>query len=175
MSHRDRDRRPWDRDRRQDPQHRDYRREDRGYRGPPQRRDWDQRIGRVDRQISREVSIREGELKPMPDGKKCNPLCPYFKCTKKALGVVRRDIDGRPKFVGYCNWVNDLCIGGICQFSSCEKYYLLPNGTCLYAVERYRKSGADDMLKEMEKEEKEARRLRDLISRKLGGRGYDLE
>jgi len=148
-------------------------REHRDYRGSPHHRD--QRFGRVERQVSREVSLREGELRPMPDGKKCNPLCPYFKCSKKALGVVRRDEGGRPKFVGFCNWVNDLCIGGVCQFSSCERYYLLPDGSCLYAIEQGRRSAGDDMFRELEMEEEKARRLKGLLTRKLGGRDFELE
>jgi len=151
-------------------------REDRGYRdyrGPPHQRD--QRFGRVDRQVSREVSLREGELKPMPDGKKCNPLCPYFKCSKKALGIVRRDDGGRVRFVGFCNWVNDICIGGVCQFSACEKHYLLPDGSCLYAIEQGRRSAGDDMFRELEMEEERAKRLKGLLTKKLGGRGFELE
>jgi hypothetical protein len=151
-------------------------RDHRGYRGgfqhPHQK---DQRFGRVDRHVSREVSLREGELKPMPDGKRCNPLCPYFKCSKKALDVVRRDEGGRMKFVGFCNWVNDLCIGGVCQFSGCEKFYLLPDGSCLYAIEQGRRSASEDMFREIEEEEEKAKKFRGLLSRKLGGRGFELE
>jgi hypothetical protein len=158
---------------------RPYQKDERGYRdhrgGSQQPYHRDQRFGRIDRQVSKEVSLREGELKPMPDGKKCNPLCPYFKCSKKALGITRRDDRGRIKFVGFCNWANDLCIGGICQFSACEKFYLLPDGTCLYAVEQGRRSASDDMFREIEEEEMRAKKLKGLLSRKLGGRGFELE
>ncbi|MEM2204290.1 MAG: hypothetical protein QXI22_08050 [Sulfolobales archaeon] len=174
--------RPWERDRGfRDREYRDQRRDRehgrdyRGYQYHDRRDNRDQRFGRADRRVAREVSIEEGELKPMPNGKQCNPLCPYFKCGKKAISVVRRDIGGSIKFAAFCNWVNDLCIGGVCQFASCEKFYLLPDGSCLYAVGRERRSSGDDMLKELEREEEKAKRLKGLISKKLGGKDFDLE
>ncbi len=145
-------------------------RDHQGYRG-----ERDQRFGRADRRVAREISLGEDEIRPMPNGRQCNPLCPYFRCNKKALGIVRRDVGGPAKFVAFCNWVNDLCIGGLCQLSSCEKFYLLPDNTCLYALKRERRSGEDDMMKELEEEEQRAKKLRGLISKKLGGRGFDLE
>ena len=183
MSQRDREGerpRPWDRAR----DFRDHRgRDERGYRDRGRdyrwhqdyRRDKDQRFERIERKVAREVSLREDEVRPMPDGKKCNPLCPYFRCGKKALSVVRRDMGGSIKFAAFCNWANDLCIGGVCQFASCDRFYLLPDNKCLYALERERRSSGDDMFKELEKEEEKAKRFRGLLSKKFGGRDYDLE
>jgi hypothetical protein len=86
---------------------------------------------------SREVG--EGEPKPMPLGDKCNYLCPYFRCTKKALMITMKYIKGSPSKVGYCRWVGDLCITGDCQYAYCEKRALLPGNKCAFAIRKEEK------------------------------------
>jgi hypothetical protein len=42
-------------------------------------------------------------------------------------------------------------------------------------VEQGRRSASDDMFREIEEEEMRAKKLKGLLSRKLGGRGFELE
>ncbi len=110
----------------------------------------------------------ESEPKPLPLGDKCNPLCPYFRCSKKALKIEKRYVKGMLQKVGFCMWVGDNCIAGECQFAFCEKRALLPGNKCSFAVKS--KGGGDEFEKELEKEEKEMENLTSRASRK----GLDL-
>ncbi len=134
----------------------------------------DQRFGKASRPVAREVVLREGEIEPKPNGLKCNPLCPYFRCGKRALRINKEGFGRDMKFVGFCMWVGDLCIGAVCQYAYCEKRYILPDGRCLYAVEKTRKGRSmDDMFKEIEKEEMMADKFKRTINRKYGDISYD--
>ncbi len=104
---------------------------------------------------------------PMPLGKQCNPLCPFFKCSKNALVVVNKVVKGHVQKVAMCRWIGDQCLGVKCQFAFCERRALLPDGTCAFAI-RFRESG-DEFLKEVEKESLD-NRVRDLLSRRVGRR-----
>lgn len=80
-----------------------------------------------------------GEPRPRPIGDKCNPLCPFFKCLKKALIVRTEYYRGRPIRVPMCSWIGDKCIGAKCRYAHCEKHAMLPDGRCAFAVQSRRK------------------------------------
>lgn len=123
--------------------------------------------GRGYREVAERVSLREGEIEPRPNGVYCNPLCPYFRCGKKALSYRNVRINGETRLIAYCNWVGDQCIAGSCQFAYCEKRYLLPGNKCLYAIEREKKKGAD-IFKELDQEESVAKRLQEHLKKHYG-------
>jgi hypothetical protein len=135
-------------------------------RGDP-RRDFVER-GRQFREVAEKVHIREGELEPRPAGIYCNPLCPYFRCAKRALTYRSTGAGVGTRVIAFCTWVGDQCIAGACQYAFCEKRYLLPGNKCLYAVEREKKKTSSDMFKELDKEEKEAKKLRDHLKKHYG-------
>ena len=63
----------------------------------------------------------------------CTPLCPFrsFYCTKRAL-VIKKG--SRPE--AWCAWIGDKCIGYRCQFASCTRHALMPDGRCKLLVRR---------------------------------------
>jgi hypothetical protein len=81
------------------------------------------------------IALREGEPKPRPIGDRCNPLCPYFRCMKKALQIRTEYYRGRPIKVPICTWIGDKCIGPKCRYAYCVKHAMLPDGRCLFAVQ----------------------------------------
>ncbi|MCD6209264.1 MAG: hypothetical protein DRJ46_03805 [Thermoprotei archaeon] len=100
---------------------------------------------------------------------KCTPICPFraFYCLKKALRI-RRGRDGR--LIAWCEWVNDECIGYKCQYASCTRRALLPDGTCRLLTKRKAKR-APSIEEEAAQLEAEYRKLRGKL-RKIS---YDLE
>ncbi|MEM4794856.1 MAG: hypothetical protein QW111_03045 [Ignisphaera sp.] len=106
------------------------------------------------------------DVQPKPVNGMCNPMCPLFRCTKKALMV--KLINGKP--TAFCTWVNDTCISYKCQYSSCSQRYLLPDGKCLAATKSDTQK-EDMFLKELERSE-DNKNLKNLLSRK--GFGKDL-
>ncbi len=122
------------------------------------------------RQEQRKASWKELQQKPMPIGDKCNPLCPYFRCSKRALVYVNKVVKGHVQKVAMCRWIGDECLGPKCQYAYCELGALLPDGRCAYAV-KFKKSG-DEFFQELEKENKEFdSRVKDLLSRRTGRKG----
>ncbi len=110
----------------------------------------------------------------MPIGKKCNPLCPFFRCAKRALVVTSYIMQGKPQKIAYCNWIGDTCIGYQCQFAYCEKKALLPDGTCAFAVrEEQEKKKTKDYLEELAEEDQDEIKARSILTRRLGRK--DLE
>ncbi len=105
------------------------------------------------------------ELKPMPIGRRCNPLCPFFRCSKRALVEVNKVVKGHVQKVAMCRWIGDQCLGAKCQFSFCERRAMLPDGSCAFAV-KFKESG-DEFLKELQREEIDSK-VMDLLSRKVG-------
>ncbi|MEZ0290765.1 MAG: hypothetical protein ABWJ42_06745 [Sulfolobales archaeon] len=148
---------------------RDSSREDRDKRDPVR----DDRFKKVHRDVAERAYLREGEIEPRPLGLNCNPLCPFFRCGRKALSIRSVRIGAETKVIGYCLWVGDQCIAGQCQYAYCEKRFLLPGNKCLYAIEKSKRREGLDMFKELDREEKEAKSLRDLL-KKRGGRDLDL-
>ncbi|MGB9730022.1 MAG: hypothetical protein ACP5GU_04890 [Thermoprotei archaeon] len=77
---------------------------------------------------------------------KCIPICPHFKCAKKALIIKRPEqlfngakyAETQKKMYGqlignlvyFCTWANDVCIGYRCNYAICEKRAFTPNGLC---------------------------------------------
>jgi hypothetical protein len=111
---------------------------------------------------------REGKPRPMPlpDGR-CNPLCPYFRCLKNALTIVRKPVHGRIQQIPYCRWIGDECIGGSCQYASCALKALLPDGTCLFAKEKEAKeTRLEDIEREIRAEEEAMSKVERLMKRK---------
>lgn len=96
---------------------------------------------------------RRREPRPRPIGDKCNPLCPFFRCERKALRVVRETFKGRPVRVAYCDLVGDKCIGAQCRFAACERRAMLPDGRCAFAIKaRGPSRDFEEDLIELEKE-----------------------
>jgi hypothetical protein len=75
------------------------------------------------------------EPRPKPIGDRCNPLCPFFRCSQKALRITTEHYRGRPVKVAICSLVGDRCVGSQCRFAYCEKKAMLPDGRCAFAVE----------------------------------------
>lgn len=100
------------------------------------------------------IPIEEGEPKPRPIGDKCNPLCPYFRCMKKALQIRTEYYRGRPIKTAVCTWIGDKCIGPKCRYAYCVKHAMLPDGRCLYAVQaRTKKAVATDFEEELKRKD----------------------
>lgn len=121
----------------------------------------------------KEISFREDEPKPLPLGDKCNYLCPYFRCNKKALSIQVKYVKGTPQKLGLCRWVGDTCITGDCQYAYCEKRALLPGNKCAFAVSK-KVEEEEAIEREFKKVEEEEAKLREMISKKLGRKEYDL-
>lgn len=92
------------------------------------------------------------QLRPRPIGDRCNPLCPFFKCQKRALRTTVEQYKGRPIRVPMCAWIGDKCIGASCRFAYCEKRAMLPDGRCALAVKSKRGKEFEEELMEMERE-----------------------
>ena len=119
------------------------------------------------------VQRRPEELKPIPIGKKCNPLCPFFRCGNRALTVMTKYESGKPVRIAFCRWIGDNCIGYQCQYAYCDRKALLPDGTCAFAVrEEQEKKKTKDYLEELA-EERMDEKARSILVRRLGRR--DLE
>lgn len=148
-------------------------------RGPPPRENkgdpkrGDERVGMPQRGVAERVVLREGEVEPRPNGIYCNPLCPYFRCSNRSLDIRSTRAGTDVKAVAFCRWVGDQCIAGLCQYAYCVKRYLLPGNRCLYGVERSKKRDQQDIFRELDLEEREARKLREHL-KKYSGRGLDL-
>ena len=117
-------------------------------------------------------TINAEEPRPMPLGDKCNYLCPYFRCNKKALSIQKKYVKGTPQKIGYCMWVGDICIAGDCQYAYCEKRALLPGNKCAFAIKR--NENGEDMEKELKQEEEHESRINELLSKRFGRKGYEL-
>jgi hypothetical protein len=110
----------------------------------------------------------DSEPKPLPLGDSCNPLCPYFRCSKKALKIEKKYVKGMLQKVSYCMWVGDNCIAGQCQYAFCEKRALLPGNKCAFAIKP--KGRSEDFERDLAREEQEMSNLASRVSR----RGLDL-
>ena len=101
------------------------------------------------------------DLKPKPLGDKCNPACPFFRCSQNALMFTKKYQRGKVITVVACRLVGDKCIGYRCQYAYCEKKYLLPDGRCAWALKKESgQEGEDEFIKEMKEEERELGRLK---------------
>ncbi len=94
------------------------------------------------------------EPRPRPLGDKCNPLCPFFRCSKRALRITTETFRGRPMKVAMCAWIGDKCIGPSCRFAYCEKRAMLPDGRCAFAVRARSQKEFEEELREIEEEAK---------------------
>ncbi|WP_048050244.1 hypothetical protein [Saccharolobus islandicus] len=112
------------------------------------------------------------EQKPMPLGDKCNYLCPYFRCNKRALLIQVKYTKGNPYKVGYCRWVGDVCITGECQYAYCEKRALLPGNKCAFAINK-KNERDNEIEKELQKEDYDDK-MKEIISKKFGKKGLDV-
>lgn len=114
------------------------------------------------------------ELKPLPIGKSCNQLCPFFKCSKAALVYTNKVIKGHVQKAAMCRWIGDYCLGFKCQFAFCERRALLPNGTCAFAV-RFAES-SEEFFREVEKSDISSEgRVKDILGRRIGRKDIFLE
>jgi hypothetical protein len=136
------------------------------------REDFGQRRG-FGREREERAHVGDGEPKPLPLGNKCNYLCPYFRCNKRALMIQTKYMKGNPQKVGFCRWVGDTCITGECQYAYCEKRALLPGNKCAFAINR--NNGSEDVEKELRQEDLyEDDKIKEIISKKFGKRDLDL-
>lgn len=92
------------------------------------------------------------QLKPRPIGDRCNPLCPFFRCQKRALRIATEQYKGRPIRVAMCAWIGDKCIGASCRFAYCDKRAMLPDGRCALAVKSKKAKDFEEELMELEKD-----------------------
>ncbi len=94
------------------------------------------------------------ELRPRPVGDKCSPLCPFFRCNKKALTIKTEYFKGRPIKKAFCSWIGDECIGAQCKYAYCEKNAMLPDGRCAFAVKaKGPQKDFEEELMELERDE----------------------
>ncbi len=101
------------------------------------------------RRYDRSRSVQK-KAYPMPIGDKCNPLCPFFVCTRRALVVVTKSYRGKIKRVAFCRLTGSECIGAECKFASCRLNALLPDGRCAKALEkRMRRVSDEELFREM--------------------------
>lgn len=122
-------------------------------------------------QFQREVG-RGVQQRPLPMGRRCNALCPLFRCSQKALVASTRHVKGKPQRTMFCRWIGDECIGASCQYAFCAVKALLPNGDCLHAVQKQGEK-RKDLLDEIKESELDAK-MRDLLARRLGRRDLEL-
>ena len=92
------------------------------------------------------------EPRPRPIGDRCNPLCPFFRCQKRALRFTVEQYKGRPIKVAMCAWIGDKCIGPSCRFAYCEKRAMLPDGRCALAVKARKTKEFEEELMELDKD-----------------------
>ncbi len=95
------------------------------------------------------------QLRPMPIGDKCNPLCPLFICTKNARMIKTKFYRGKAIKVAYCRLYGGECIGASCKYSTCRINAMLPDGRCAKALKFKVEKYTDEDL------EREARELED--------------
>jgi len=116
---------------------------------------------------------------------KCNPGCKFFRCGKRALIIkpVRAFSNGAelllkqremygdtPPLILYCRWANDICIGYKCNYASCVKGAILPNGLCgLTARQQRRKKPKSIEIELLREEEAELEKMSSMLKRK----GYE--
>ncbi len=115
-------------------------------------------------------------MKPQPINGMCNPLCPFFKCSQRALVYSKKFYRGKPQTVAMCRMVGDECIGYKCQYAYCEKRALLPDGRCAaYEKEQQRAAPkAKDMFEELAEEELNSR-IKSIMTKRIGKRDLELE
>lgn len=103
-------------------------------------------------QRQREYHHGEKRLAPQPLGDKCNPLCPFFQCSRGALLVLSKPIRGKPMKVAQCRLTGGNCINGECQYAGCRLNALLPDGRCAKALEKkVRQQSEEEIFREMMK------------------------
>ncbi len=89
--------------------------------------------------------------RPMPIGDRCNPMCPFFYCTQRALVISSKPYRGKYIKVPFCRLIGSECIGAECRYASCRINALLPDGRCAKALEKKQKLRSDEELfREME-------------------------
>ena len=90
--------------------------------------------------------FEEKRVEPQPIGDRCNPLCPFFLCSRNTLMVTSKPVRGRMIKVAQCRLTGGECIGGECQYASCKLNALLPDGRCAKALEKKTKQTSDEEL-----------------------------
>ncbi len=103
----------------------------------------------------RRTAPMQRQLRPMPIGERCNPLCPFFICTKNAKMISTKFYRGRTIKVVFCRLYGGECIGASCKYATCKINAMLPDGRCAKALRFKTQKYTDEDL------EKEARELED--------------
>ena len=76
------------------------------------------------------------QARPAPIGDKCNPLCPLFYCTQRALVISNKPYRGKYIKAAFCRLTGSECTGAECRYASCRINALLPDGRCAKALEK---------------------------------------
>ena len=112
---------------------------------------------------------------------RCNPGCRFFRCAKNALTIKpvrafpnggemlrrQREMYGEmPPVILYCNWVNDVCIGYRCNYATCAKNAILPDGSCGLTARRMRRKRRRSLEQEALAEEEEFEEIEAMLRRK---------
>lgn len=92
------------------------------------------------------------EEKPIPLNGKCNPLCPLFLCTQKALIITTKTVgEGMRKQKAMCRLTGSECISAECQYATCRINSLLPDGKCAKAIKtRHRLTSDEELFREIQ-------------------------
>ncbi|RLF08276.1 MAG: hypothetical protein DRJ60_00735 [Thermoprotei archaeon] len=76
------------------------------------------------------ATLYEGALATLP--KQCDAKCEFFRCAKKAIirpmGNPRRGSASQGVLI--CRETGEECLGPKCQYATCIRNALLPNGIC---------------------------------------------
>ncbi len=92
----------------------------------------------------------------MAQAKACSPTCTSFKCGKNSAFYTREGIS--------CRWTEEMCNVANCQYSTCMKRRLLPQGICGETVRR------QTVERDFDEEIDEPVRLKGKALRKFGDR-----
>ncbi len=87
--------------------------------------------------------------------KQCDPKCEFFRCAKKALIKPMGNPRGRGPIaqgVVLCRETGEECLGAKCQYATCIRNALLPNGLCglEYRTERRQIRSIEQEVKKFE-------------------------
>jgi len=105
--------------------------------------------------------------------KKCTPLCPYFRCQRRATEYRRNPRTGRT--IVWCTFADDICQGYRCMFAQCAVHALNPStGECTITLRSRKRKKDITIEEEAEILDKEYLRIRDKLKR-LGGRIDEIE
>jgi len=96
--------------------------------------------------IQRPAYKGKPQARPTPIGDQCNPLCPLFYCTQRALVITNKPYRGKYVKAAFCRLTGSECTGSECKYASCRINALLPDGRCAKALEKRQRIRSDEEL-----------------------------